>query len=185
LSLEDLLRLTAGTAIPDHVFAMIAADVLYVDLRAAALVEPSKVKVFSTQEAFKCGTGNSARNARPQAVGVRCGSRISWDGCDWTVANLGETTFGLLSGAHDLVELPISAFEKLITENRLRVIAAEPGERAESVIHDRLSRASEGDLHSAVHRAGLIGWAFYRSPACEEIGSQSSPSSHGDCCRSS
>lgn len=157
LSLEALLRLTAGTAIPDHVFAMIATDALYVDLRAAALIEPSKVKVFSTSEACKLGTGNSARSARTQAVGLRCGSRISWDGRDWTVANLGETTFGLLSGTHDLVELPISAFEKLITENRLRVIAPEPGERAESEIPDCLSRASEGDLHSAVYRAGLIG----------------------------
>ena len=157
LSLDDLLRLTAGTAIPDHVFAMIAADALYVDLRAAALVERSKVKVFSTSEACKLGTGNSARNGRPQAVGLRCGSRISWDGRDWTVVNLGETTFGLLSGTQDLVELPISTFDKLIAENRLRVMAAEPGERAEPVIPDRLSRASEGDLHSAVYRAGLIG----------------------------
>ena len=157
LSLEDLLRLTAGTAISDHVFAMIAADLLYVDLCAAALAEPSRVKVFSTREALKLGTGISARNARPQAVGLRCGSRISWDGRDWTVANLGETTFGLLSGTHDLVELPIGAFEKLIAENRLRVIAPGPGERAESVIPARLSRASEGDLHSAVYRAGLIG----------------------------
>ena len=157
LSLEDLLRLTAGTAISDHVFAMIAADLLYVDLCAAALAEPSRVKVFSTREALKLGTGISARNARPQAVGLRCGSRISWDGRDWTVANLGETTFGLLSGTHDLVELPIGAFEKLIAENRLRVIAPGPGERAESVIPARLSRASEGDLRSAVYRAGLIG----------------------------
>ena len=157
LSLEDLLRLTAGTAVSDHVFAMIAADLLYVDLCAAALAEPSRVKVFSTREALKLGTGISARNARPQAVGLRCGSRISWDGRDWTVANLGETTFGLLSGTHDLVELPIGAFEKLIAENRLRVIAPGPGERAESVIPARLSRASEDDLHSAVYRAGLIG----------------------------
>lgn len=157
LSLEDLLRLTASTVVPDHVFAMIAADALYVDLRAAALAEPSRVKVFSTPEACKLGTGNSARNTRPQVVGLRCGSRISWDGRDWTVANLGETTFGLLSGTQDLVELPISTFEKLISENRLRVIAPEPGERTEPVIPDCLSRASEGDLRSAVYRAGLIG----------------------------
>jgi hypothetical protein len=149
--LEDLLHLT-GDAIPaDDIFALIAADVLY----AAPLAEPAIVKVFPSREAASSAR-SGGQNAPFSAVGLRCGSQITWDGRIWDVVNLGETAVSLLSGDQGLTELPIAAFETLIRENRLQVVGAEPGAAADSTARDRLSRASEADLQAATHRSRLI-----------------------------
>src|SRR5216684_753468 len=48
LPLDDLVQLTKDTVTPDEIFAMIAADILHVDLRAAPLAGPARVEVFAT-----------------------------------------------------------------------------------------------------------------------------------------
>jgi len=153
--LEDLLRLT--TIPSDDIYALIAADVLYVDLCAAPLAEPAIVKVFPSREAASGGR-SGGQNAPPFcAVGLRCGNQITWDGRIWDVVNVGETTVSLLSGDQGLTELPIAAIETLIRENRLQVVGPEPEAAADSTIRDRLSRASEADLRAATDRSRLIG----------------------------
>jgi len=153
--LEDLLRLSEGTITPDDIFAMITAGILYVDLRAAALAEPSKVKVFATPETALRSTSNALPKALQIPESLRCGCRISWDGRNWEVVNVGETTVGLLSD-QNLSELPIATFETLIRENRAQMLPVDRDADADSVIGGRLSRASEADLKTATHRAGLI-----------------------------
>ena len=110
LSLEDLLHLTEDTIPADDIFALIAADVLYVDLCAAPLAEPAIVKVFPSREAAS-GARSGGPNASFSGVGLRCGSQITWDGRIWDVVNLGESAVSLLSGDQGLTELPIAAFE--------------------------------------------------------------------------
>lgn len=156
LILDDLLRLT-GDAIPaDDIFALIAADVLYVDLCAAPLAEPAIVKVFPSREAAS-RAGSGGQNIPFAAGGLRCGSQMTWDGRIWGVVNLGETAVSLLSGDQGLTELPIAAFEALLRENRLQAVGAEPeAAAADSTVRDRLSRASEADLQAATHRSRLI-----------------------------
>lgn len=157
LLLEDLLRLTEGTITPDDIFTMIAAGFLYVDLRAAALAEPSRVKVFATPETASRPTSNGSPNAlRLSADNLCCGSRITWDGRSWEVVNLGESTVGMLSDQR-LTELPIAAFETLIRENRAQVVSADRDPDTDRAIRDCLTRASEADLRAATHRSGLIG----------------------------
>ena len=155
LMLEDLLHLTDGTISADDIFALIAADVLYVDLCAAPLAEPAIVKVFPSRDAAS-GARSGGQNAPLSGVGLRCGSQITWDGRVWEVANLGETAVSLLSGDQGLTELPVAAFETLIRENRLQVVGTEPEGTADSTARDRLSRASEADLQAATHRSRLI-----------------------------
>lgn len=156
LMLEELLYLTEDAIRPDDIFALIAADVLYVDLCAAPLAEPALVKVFPSREAAS-RVKSGGQNAPFSAVGLRCGSQITWDGRIWEVVNLGETAVSLLSGDQGLTELPIAAFETLIRENRLQVVGAEPeAAAADSTVRDRLSRASEADLQTATHRSRLI-----------------------------
>jgi putative transposase len=155
--LEDLLHLTGGTIPADDIFALIATDVLYVDLCAAPLAEPAIVKVFPSREAAS-GARSGGQNALPfSAVGLRCGNQITWDGRIWDVVNLGETTVSLLSGDQGVTELPIAAFETLIRENRMQVFGAEREAAADSTVRDRLSRASEADLQAATFRSRSIG----------------------------
>lgn len=124
LPLKDLLELTKGTISPDDIFAMIAAQVLYVDLRAAPLAEPSIVNVFPTPEAASMVRKDGALTGQVFSSGaLHCGSTITWDGRIWKLVNAGETAVGLLSDDQRLTELPIAAFEALIRHGR---IAATP-----------------------------------------------------------
>ena len=156
MPLEDLLRLSEETVTPDDIFTMIAAGILYVDLRTAALAEPSNVKVFDTKETVLRSMSNAISTAKPlSAESLRCGSRISWDGRNWEVVNVGETAIGLLSD-RNLAELPIAAFEKLIRENRAQMLPVDRDPDADRAIRERLSQASEADLQTGSHRSGLI-----------------------------
>jgi putative transposase len=51
LSLRALLEDSAGVATPDDIYSSIATGQLYVDLAAAALAEPSDVRVYSCRDA--------------------------------------------------------------------------------------------------------------------------------------
>jgi putative transposase len=55
LSLDDLLRVTAGMIPPDDIFAMIALEILHVDLHTAPLAEPSRVAVFPSKQDLRSG----------------------------------------------------------------------------------------------------------------------------------
>jgi putative transposase len=158
LPLEDLLQLTKDSVSPDDIFAMIAADALYVDWRAAPLAEPSRVKVFSTPESASITTRDgSPRPALLSIARLQCGSQITWDGRLWSVVNLGETSVSLLSEQQRLTELPVTVFESLIRENRMQMAAGESDLGNGAPISDRLSRASEADLKVATYRSGVIG----------------------------
>jgi len=153
---EDLLKLASDSMAPDDIFAMIAADDLYVDLRAAPLAEPSRVQVYATREAASRTSRHSDRR-QPHlfAATLHCGRRLTWDGRIWDIVNLGETSISLLSEDRKLAELPIAAFEILLRENRLRMDCDDP--HLDSAVHDRLSGASQADLRTATSRSGLIG----------------------------
>ncbi len=70
LRLADLLRLTKDTVPPDHIFAMIAAGVLYVNLRAAPLVESSQVVVFPVWEVASKTGHNSVQELQTFSSGT-------------------------------------------------------------------------------------------------------------------
>lgn len=80
LRLADLLRLTQDNVPPDDIFAMIAATVLYVDLRAAPLVESSQVEVFPTREAASKRGCDRAQLQTWSSGPLGCGTTVSWDG---------------------------------------------------------------------------------------------------------
>jgi hypothetical protein len=160
LSLEDLLELTKDTVTPDEIFAMIAADVLYVDWRAAPLAEPVRVGVFPTPEsATLINVDVSAKPALASSSKLQCGAQVTWDGRPWSVLNLGDTSVSLLSEDQRLTEVPIPVFETLVREDRLKAISHDAS-GCDSAIRDRLSRASETDLKIATYRSGLIGRYF-------------------------
>jgi transposase InsO family protein len=53
LSVDELLRVTTGVVSPDDIFAMIASEILHVDLHSATLTEPSRVAVFPSKQALR------------------------------------------------------------------------------------------------------------------------------------
>ena len=114
------MQLTKDAVTPDEIFAMIAAEVLYVDWRAAPLAEPSRVKVFATSGSAMVTKHDGGAKPVPLSIArLQCGSQITWDGRLWKVVNLGETSVSLLSEDQKLAELPVAAFQSLVSDNRL------------------------------------------------------------------
>jgi hypothetical protein len=70
--------------------------------------------------------------------------------------NLGDTSVSLLSDDQRLTEIPVTVFETLVREDRLKAISNDAG-GCDSPIRGHLSRASETDLKVATYRSGLIG----------------------------
>jgi transposase InsO family protein len=156
LTLDELLQLAKDVTTPDEIYAMIAADILHVDWRAAPLVEPAKVRVFPrfpTERTIKDIRGPTSLPCTSAAL--QSGTQVKWDGRLWRVVNLGDTSVSLLSAGNVLTEIPASAFQALVTENRLTIIG-EDALRETDPARDRLSRASESDLKVATHRSDLI-----------------------------
>lgn len=157
LTLEDLLRETAGRVSPDDIFCMIAANVVYADLHAAPLAEPSRVTLFVAQEMVPTASGDEVRQPQTSSItAFHCGSTVTWDSRVWKVVNIGESSVGLLS-EDQLTELPRPVIETLICKNRMQVTSPASGHGSNSAACERLSRARESDLHVANQRARMIG----------------------------
>src|SRR5664280_2092275 len=157
LALEDLLRSTAGRVPPDDIFSMIAANVVYVDLHAVPLAEPSRVAVLVAPGATPKARDNGTRKLSSCSFfDLHCGSTVTWDDRFWNVVNIGETSVGLLSDDQRLTELPKTAVEALICQNRMQLISPGSDHGSDSAICKLLSGAREHDLYVANQRARLI-----------------------------
>lgn len=162
----DLLLREAAPGVADALYALIATGALHVDLRAAPLAEPDRVRVFRDREiAHACGLVATALRAPFAALGLptlAAGTGLIWDGQAWTLLNAGETATTLLDATGGLVELPRATFHALVGQGRL-VAAATPAE-APGLAAARLRRASPADLAEANRRHAAIAAALTGAP---------------------
>jgi putative transposase len=157
LFLDKLLQLTRESVSADEIFRMIAGNILYVDLRAAPLAEPSRVEVYTCAEA--ASAKKSGGHGEPQYISpaaLHCGNVLIWNTHLWQVVNVGNTSIDLLSEDQKLVELPFAAFETLVQRKQLDLAPEDSKKTAESCILDRISRASESDLRIANRRLEFL-----------------------------
>ena len=119
---------------------MIAANVLYVDLYAAPLAEPSRVLVYSAPEAAsvaKLCTSDSPNISSP--ITFRNGNALIWDSRIWKVINVGDASVGLVSEDGNLVELPRKALEDLAYRKKIALAPDELKKIARAKVLERLS----------------------------------------------
>ena len=157
IHLDELLHLTGEHISADTVFSMIAANILYVDLYAAPLAEPSRVLVYSAPEAAsvaKLGTSDGPNISPP--ITFRNGNTLIWDTRIWKVINAGDTSVGILSEDGNLVELPRKALEDLAYRKKIALAPDELKKMARARVFERLSLASEDDLRTANSRSELV-----------------------------
>jgi putative transposase len=157
LSLSDLVARTETAVSRDDLYRLIAAEDIYVDLRAAVLAEPDKVRVFSNREAAMASKAIETRvdNAGPlPLVRLAAGSSVTWDSRVWKIVNLGERVASLVGEDGAFTEIPNETFEKLVRESRIS--SAEPNTTSESQAFQFLSTASEDDLKVANRRYALV-----------------------------
>jgi len=158
ISLAELLGQVATFATRDHIFFLIAAGRLYVDLRAELLIEPDAVRVFPDRDSalqYATEPNNQAfLHSLPLPLQtLRAGAMVTWDGSAWHVANIGASTVALLGQDGRLLELPDATLESLVKKGRITPSSEDPDLTACRKISDEILRASEEDLRVANHRA--------------------------------
>jgi hypothetical protein len=90
----DLLLGQLDGASRDALYTLIATERLYVDLRAAALAEPERVRVFRDAATARA-SAVVAQASPPSAAGgfggvsLAAGASVVWDGQPWTIVNPG------------------------------------------------------------------------------------------------
>jgi putative transposase len=155
ITLQELFAI--GKVPSDVVFAMIARRQLYVDLHAAPLAEPQRVRVFQDRETAQgYAVVASSSSGNNPFVTIALGTSVVWDGRSWTIVNLGDTQVTLLAADGSLIDLPQTTFEGLIKAGRLTNSEKEKSLETSSTVHELLSGASPSDFEEANRRYEII-----------------------------
>src|SRR5213078_890636 len=112
ITVAELLQATDPFG-PDDIYGLIAAADLYVDLRAAPLIDAARVPVFCSMEEAQVHStvtrlSPPVTTDRKPFVSVATGQAVSWDGKRWEIVNVGASKTGLLASDGSLVEMPHS-----------------------------------------------------------------------------
>lgn len=156
ITLQELLA--TGKTPSDVVFAMIAQEELYVDLRAAPLAEPGRVQVFHDRDTAQghAVIASSSNSGDHPFVTVGLGTSVVWDGKSWTIVNLGTTQVTLLATDGTLIDLPQTTFESLVKTGKLSNSSNSVLRESNPAIQELLANASPTDFEEANRRYAII-----------------------------
>ena len=144
---------------PDDVYYMIARWKIFVDLEDELLTEPERTHVFADKEtslAYKViNSAKSIASLKTHMLEVAPGSKVLWDGCPWTIANLGDDNISLVSQG-DITELSRKTFINLVCEQRIKGVECEILAPNTSLIKSIFEDASEKDIAEANLRYKII-----------------------------
>lgn len=169
LHLSGLLRNLHGVANRDDINRLIAAGNIYVDLRAAGVMEPDKIRVFpSRAAALACRHIEDHPGYRdyPRFIPLALGSCVMLDGKIWSIADLGARTIKLHSTDSTPTELPLELFQALVTDGRVEPAGVR---LPEMKISSALGAASEDDLKIANQRFELVDRYVNRQLGTDQI----------------
>lgn len=141
---------------PDDIYKMIATQELYVNLRAAPLAEPDRVRVYPDQDtalAYERAVELSApclrhQNSTPLEVGIT----LIWDNEHWEIINTGTQTTALLRADGKFQELPNATLENLIYQGKITALAVTENKSREDEIQEILRCASPQEIAEANRR---------------------------------
>jgi transposase InsO family protein len=167
ITLRELLN--TGNLSSDVIFAMIAQGQVFVDLRAAPLAEPQRVRVFRDQETARGhAVIASSSSGNHSFVSIAPGTSVIWDGRSWTIVNLGATQSTLLATDGTLIDLPQTTFEGLIKAGRLINPAETKVLETHPAVQEILSKASPSDFEEANRRYAIIAPWLADHPASDQ-----------------
>jgi transposase InsO family protein len=163
IRLSDLFRNIHGVASRDDVNRLIAAGDIYVDLKAAGVMEPDKARIFPNREAsLACQhiENHLGCQGRPQFVRLAPGACIMLDGGLLSMVDCDGKTISLGGADSAAAVLPLETFEALVKDGRI----APAGLRIPEVKTSALAAASEGDLRVANQRFEIVQRYLNRQP---------------------
>jgi hypothetical protein len=169
LRLSDLFRNIHGVVSRDDVNRLIAAGDIHVDLSAATVMEPEKVRVFPNRvAAVACQhiENHLSCRGRPQFVQLAPGACIMWEGRVSSMVDCDEKTINLRGADSAAAVLPLETFEALVKDGRV----APAGVRIPDVkTSGALAAASESDLRVANQRFEIVQGYLNRQPVPDGI----------------
>jgi len=83
-------------------------------------------------------------------------TRLLWDGCIWTLVNLGETTTKLLPEQGEPIQLPSAFFLRLLESQTVVIPQADAKVQENQGVAERMAAASRADLRIANERFRLV-----------------------------
>jgi putative transposase len=156
ISLSELFERTSEFATKDDIFTLMAEDSICANLHTASLVEPDTVHVFDEPAAAaeyerleRCAPHVSAR------IELRPGASFKWDSRVLLILNVGDNNIGVKAENNEVLEIPISSFEKLVLEGRVSSngdVAPEPRKEVLEI----LNHASPQDRAVADDRIRIV-----------------------------
>jgi putative transposase len=160
--LAELLAETIGRGITsDCLYTAIVTGQIYVDLSAAPLAEPERVRVYFDEANARLyqDTGRHAVAAGPSTPPrFSAGGILNWDGKSWEIVNRGGSQTWLKDDAGSVISLTEQTLSNLLAQGSAQVLAAcsagsaSNGESAKEF----LSQASASDLAEANRRYALL-----------------------------
>jgi len=163
MQLLELFHITDEVLPRDVVFGAIAASKIYVDFYAAPIKEFARTKIYPSRD-FAASANVAEAPTTSKMLSLRSGSCVIWDTRTWTVANVGESSISLLSSDQRLTDLTIDAFEQLIRERKVSIVAAGEDLEPTDENHSGLMRASKRDLDVALDKFDAVN-TYRRDPS--------------------
>jgi len=165
--LSDLFRNIHGVASRDDINRLIAAGDIYVDLKAAGVMEPDKVRVFPNREAsVACRHVENHLRCRegPRFVQLALGACIRLDGRLSSIVDFREKTVSLSDADLAVAEIPLETFEAAVMDGRVAPASVRSPETKTS---STLAAANEDDLRIANQRFELVQRHLNGEPALD------------------
>lgn len=156
LRLSDLFRNIHGIAGRDDINRLITAGDIYVDLKAAGVMEPDKVRVFPNREAaLACRyvENHLGCRERPQFVALAPGVCIMLDGRLSSIVDVRDKAVSIREADSAVKEMPLEAFEALVKDGRVAPATTPFQEMKTSGV---LAEANEDDLRIANQRLDIV-----------------------------
>jgi len=156
-TLEQLLQ--TDQALADDVYMLIARRQLYVDLRAARLVQPDQVRVYTSKSAAEAHQNLLAHAQDSQewhSLDLLPGTLLTWDGQSWTVVNIGVNEVRLRHrDTHQTQDIPRPEFEVALMEEKIVGVShPEETQQPQTTAQTVWATASEADY--AISNARLL-----------------------------
>jgi putative transposase len=123
--LSDLLGDVLAYGISaDDIYALIATEELQVNLSAAPLAEPQRVKVFHDQETAEIYRKmTNIPTQRPthslRLIDLTVGARLLWDGSERTILNIGASIISLQGENGAFSDISIEMLEDLVKQGKV------------------------------------------------------------------
>ena len=171
LLVELLERALEAGATADDVYTLIAAGIIFVNLRAEALAEPDRVWVYPDSESAQTNSRPTPHALTPKGkfIEVREGARILFNNSVLSIVYVGDSKIFLEGEKGTAPCLTFSNFENLVKRGEIQGICADPEADLDSRWKEIWNNASAARKKEANRRLKILLCHLDKRPLAEEV----------------